>query len=53
MEKQPRQMFGGLGSTHKPGFSFISKSLPRNNHNFVKGDFASKSLLIEKPAGYF
>ena len=32
-----KKMFGGLGRTHRPGFSFISKSMPRNNHNFVKG----------------
>ena len=37
--QQPKTLFGAgrLGSTHQAGFSFNSKSLPRNNSNFTKG----------------
>lgn len=42
-----------LGSTYKPGFSFLSTSMPRNNHNFVKGVFEGGLPKAVKPKGYF
>ena len=50
LSQEQGTIFGNFGVTHKPGFSHISKDLPRNNGNFVKNGLKAKPAKMSRQA---